>query len=76
MTTEEKQLYIERMKAKAFAYAENVTSDIKIFMPSDEYLECVKDFAQAFLCGGDAAWETIKEIGKEVDSDTTNREEQ
>ena len=40
MTTEEKQLYIERMKAKAFAYAENVTSDIKIFMPSDEYLEC------------------------------------
>ena len=74
MTTEEKQLYIERMKAKAFAYAENVTSDIKRFMPSDEYLECVKDFAQAFLCGADAAWETIKEIGKEVGSDTTNRE--
>ena len=74
MTTEEKQLYIERMKAKAFAYAENVTSDIKELMHGDEYLECLKNFAQAFLCEADAAWETIKEIKKEVYSDTTNRE--
>ena len=62
MTQEEKELYIERMKAKAIAYAENVTSDIKGLMPDDEYQECINDFAQAFLCGADAAWETIKEL--------------
>ena len=65
MTQEDKKLYIERMKAKAIAYAENITSDIKKLMPDDEYQECIKDFAQAFLCGADAAWETIKELKKE-----------
>ena len=65
MTQEEKEFYIERMKAKAIAYAENVTSDIKELMSKDEYQECINDFAQAFLCGADAAWETIKEFKKD-----------
>ena len=62
MTEEQKQKYIETMKAKAFAYAEEVLSDLKMFMPKDEYQEAVRDFAQAFVSGGDAAIATLKEI--------------
>ena len=65
MTQEDKELYIKRMKAKAIVYAEKVTSDIKELMPDDEYQECLNDFAQAFLCGADAAWETIRELQNE-----------
>ena len=65
MTPKDKELYIKIMKTKAFSYAENVTSDVKKLMPDDEYQECLKDFAQAFLCGADAAWETIKELKKD-----------
>lgn len=64
MTEEQKQRYIETMKDKAVAYAENVLSDIKNFMPKDDYEESLRDFAQAFLCGGDAAIKTAKEIMK------------
>lgn len=64
MTEEQKQKYINTMKEKAFAYAENVLSDIKNFMPRDEYNEAVKDFAQAFVSGGDAAVKTLNEIIK------------
>ena len=68
MTEEQKQKYIDTMKEKAFAYAEDVLSDIKNFMPKDEYEEALKDFAQAFCSGGDVAIKTIKEImkGEEV----------
>jgi hypothetical protein len=62
MTEEQKQKYIGTMKEKAFAYAENVLSDIKNFMPKDEYEETLKDFAQAFICGADAAIATVKEL--------------
>ena len=62
MTEEQKQKYIDTMKEKALAYAENVLSDIKNFMPKDEYEETLKDFAQAFCSGGDAAIETAKEF--------------
>ena len=64
MTEEQKQKYIDTMKEKAFAYAENALSDIKNFMPRDEYNEAVKDFAQAFISGGDAAVKTVNEIIK------------
>ena len=65
MTQENKQLYIEKMQAKAIAYVKNITSNIKKLMSEDEHQECIKDFAQAFLCGADAAWETIKELKNE-----------
>ena len=64
MTEEQKQRYIEEMKKKAIAYAENVLSDVKSFMPKDEYEEALKDFAQAFCSGGDAAVKTVNEIIK------------
>lgn len=64
MTEEQKQRYVEEMKRKAFAYAENVLSDVKPFMPKDEYEETLKDFAQAFISGGNAAVETVNEIIK------------
>lgn len=62
MTEEQKQQYVEEMKKKAIAYAKNVLSDVKDFMPQDEYNEAVKDFAQAFLCGADAAIATVREL--------------
>ena len=62
MTEEQKQKYIESMKDKAVAYAQDVLSDIKPFMPKDDYQQSVRDFAQAFLCGADAAIATIKEM--------------
>ena len=62
MTEEQKQKYIEKMKEKALSYAESVLSDIKNFMPKDEYEESLKDFAQAFLCGADAAISTVMEL--------------
>ena len=62
MTEEQKQQYIKIMNAKAFAYAENALSDIKDFLPKDEYQEALKDFAQAFVSGGDAAIDTAREI--------------
>lgn len=64
MTEEQKQKYIDTMAKKAYAYAENVLSDVKDFMPQDEYNETVKDFAQAFISGGDAAVKTVNEIIK------------
>lgn len=64
MTEEQKQKYIDTMKEKAFAYAENALSDIKSFMPKDEYEETLKDFAQAFCSGGDTAIITLREILK------------
>ena len=70
MTEEQKQRYVEEMKRKAFAYAEDVLSDVKNFMPKDEYEEALRDFAQAFICGADAAIATVKELkaqkGEEV----------
>ena len=68
MTEEQKKQYIETMTKKAYAYAENVLSDVKDFMPKDEYQDAVKDFAQAFVSGGDAAVKTVNEIikGEEV----------
>ena len=62
MTEEQKQQYIETMKTKAFAYAENALSDVKVFMDKDDYQEAVRDFAQAFVSGGDAAIATLKQI--------------
>ena len=62
MNEKEKQVYIDKMKAKALAYAENVSSDVKELMPADDYQETIKDIATAFLNGADAALETIKEI--------------
>ena len=62
MTEEQKQRYVEEMKRKAFAYAEDVLSDVKNFMPKDNYEEALRDFAQAFICGADAAIATIKEL--------------
>ena len=50
------------MKEKAFAYAGNVLSDIKNFMPKDEYEEALRDFAQAFICGADAAIAIVMEL--------------
>ena len=50
------------MKDKTVAYAQDVLSDIKPFMPKDDYQQSVRDFAQAFLCGADAAIATIKEM--------------
>lgn len=64
MTEEQKKQYIDTMKEKAYTYAENVLSDVKDFMPRDEYNEAVKDFAQAFVSGGDAAVKTVNEIMK------------
>ena len=64
MTEEQKKQYIETMTKKAYAYAENVLSDVKDFMPKDEYQDAVKDFAQAFVSGGDAAVKTVNEIIK------------
>lgn len=64
MTEEQKQKYINVMEKKAFSYAENVLSDIKSFMSKDEYEETLKDFAQAFISGGNAAIKTVKEIIK------------
>ena len=64
MTEEQKQKYIDTMTKKAYAYAENVLSDVKVFMPRDEYNEAIKDFAQAFVSGGDAAVKTVNEIIK------------
>ena len=64
MTEEQKQKYIDIMRKKAIAYAENALSDIKNFMPKDEYEEALKDFAQAFVSGGDAAVKTINEVIK------------
>ena len=65
MTEEQKQKYIDIMRKKAIAYAENALSDIKNFMPKDEYGETLTDFAQAFVSGGDAAIITLREILKE-----------
>ena len=65
MTEEQKQQYVEEMQKKAYAYAENALSDIKDFMPKDEYLDAVKDFCQAFISGGDAAIRILREIVKE-----------
>lgn len=65
MTEEQKQKYIETMKAKAFAYAEDALSDVKAFVDKDEYQEAVRDIAQAFVSGGDAAITTLREIVKE-----------
>lgn len=62
MTEEQKQKYINIMKKKAFSYAENVLNDIKNFMPKDEYEETLRDFAQAFICGADAAMATVMEL--------------
>lgn len=62
MNEKEKQIYVEQMKVKAPAYAENVSSDVKGFMSADDYQDVVRDIAQAFLCGADAALETIKEL--------------
>ena len=62
MTEEQKQRYVEEMKRKAFAYAEDVLSDVKNFMPKDNYEEALRDFAQAFICGADAAIATVKEL--------------
>ena len=64
MTEEQKKQYIETMTKKAYAYAENVLSDVKDFMPKDEYQDAVKGFAQAFVSGGDAAVKTVNEIIK------------
>ena len=64
MTEEQKKQYIETMTKKAYAYAESVLSDVKDFMPKDEYQDAVKDFAQAFVSGGDAAVKTVNEIIK------------
>lgn len=64
MTEEQKQKYIDTMKEKAFAYAENVLSDVKNFMPKDDYDETLRDFAQAFISGGNAAVKTVNEIIK------------
>ena len=66
MTEEQKQKYIDIMTKKAYAYAENVLSDVKGFMPKDEYDESVKDFVQAFVSGGNTAMETAREIMKET----------
>ena len=65
MTEEQKQKYVECMKDKAVAYAEDILSDVKPLMSKDDYQETVKDFAQAFLCGADAAIATIKEMKEE-----------
>ena len=62
MTEEQKLQYIDTMKEKAFAYAENVLKDVKNFMDKEDYLETVRDFAQAFVSGGDAAIATLREI--------------
>ena len=62
MTDEQKQKYVETMKLKAFAYAENALSDVKALVPKDEYQETAMQFAQAFLSGGDAAIATLREI--------------
>lgn len=62
MTEEQKQQYQSVMKAKAIAYAEDVLSDVKNFMPKDEYEEAVKDFAQAYISGANAAVEVAKEL--------------
>lgn len=62
MTEEQKQQYVEEMQKKAHAYAENVLSDIKDFMPKDEYQDAVKDFSQAFISGGNAAIRILREI--------------
>lgn len=64
MTEEQKKQYIETMTKKAYAYAESVLSDAKDFMPKDEYQDVIKDFAQAFVSGGDAAVKTVNEIIK------------
>lgn len=64
MTEEQKHKYIDSMTKKAYAYAENILSDVKGFMSQDEYNETVKDFAQAFISGGDAAIKTVNEIIK------------
>ena len=66
MTEEQKQQYVETMKKKAFAYAENVLSDVKAFLPKDEYQETIEDFANSFLSGGNAAIETLKEINNKL----------
>ena len=62
MTEEQKQKYIDIMREKALAYAEDVLSDVKSFMPKYDYAEALKDFAQAFLCGADAAIATVMEL--------------
>ena len=62
MTDKEKQKYIDTMKEKAFTYAEDMLSDVKNFMPKDDYEEALRDFAQAFICGADAAIATVKEL--------------
>ena len=62
MTEEQKQKYIDTMKEKAFAYAENLLSDIKDFLSKNEYKETLKDFAQTFCSGGEAAIETANEF--------------
>ena len=74
MTEEQKQKYIDTMKEKAIAYAEDVLSDIKNFMPKDEYEETLKDFAQAFVSGGNAAVKTVNEIikGEQYDRQSTD----
>lgn len=62
MTKEQKQLYTEKLSAKAIAYAENALSDIKCLMPQDEYEAAFKDFVQTFISGADAAVATVNEV--------------
>ena len=64
MTEEQKQQYVEEMQKKALVYAENALSDVKNFVPKDEYEEVLEDIAQAFISGGNAAVKTVNEIIK------------
>lgn len=62
MTEEQKQKYINIMKEKALAYAKDVLSEVKNYMPKDDYDETLMDLALAFIHGADAAIATVKEI--------------
>ena len=64
MTEEQKQQYVKRMNEKAVAFATDALSDIKSYMPKDEYEEALRDFTKVFLCGADAAVKTMNEIVK------------
>ena len=73
MTEEQRQKYIDTMKKKALNYAENVLSDIKTFMPKEDYEDTINDIAQAFVSGGDAAIQTVNEILHITDKPKTNQ---
>ena len=62
MTQEEKQRYVDVMRAKALAYAESKLSDVKIVISQEDYQGMIEEYANAFLSGANEQLALLKEL--------------